>query len=303
MIAFLDDAYGTRLRLSRSAAPRPGQPALVHTRVDVGGFVIDEVAMCGEVTVSPDPLNKVMALWPSNGRVEGKCDGIGAGARAGEVAMMAQPDLPYDAHAEDLVVTTVLLDPALVATVAGGNPAVPVRFSSFEPVDAAAGRHWRETVSFIKDSVLAEGAPATPLVVGQASRLLAAVTLATFPNDLAEKEPAAERTDAQPAVLRRAIQFIESHADSDIALADIAEAVHISPRAVQYMFRRHLGTTPLQYLRRLRLRAAHHELIEADRSHDTVSQIAAKWGFAHTGRFAVLYRETYGRSPHTTLRN
>ena len=29
---------------------------------------------------------------------------------------------------------------------------------------------------------------------------------------------------------------------------------------------------------------------------------AQRWGFAHTGRFAVLYRQTYGQSPHTTLR-
>ncbi|WP_156763149.1 AraC family transcriptional regulator, partial [Mycobacterium sp. E787] len=33
-----------------------------------------------------------------------------------------------------------------------------------------------------------------------------------------------------------------------------------------------------------------------------VTQIAARWGFAHTGRFAVLYRQTYGQSPHATLK-
>jgi AraC-like DNA-binding protein len=38
-----------------------------------------------------------------------------------------------------------------------------------------------------------------------------------------------------------------------------------------------------------------------DRRRDTVSAIAARWGFMHTGRFAILYRQTYGRSPHVTL--
>ena len=33
----------------------------------------------------------------------------------------------------------------------------------------------------------------------------------------------------------------------------------------------------------------------------TVTEIAQRWGFLHTGRFAVLYRQIYGRSPHTTL--
>jgi transcriptional regulator GlxA family with amidase domain len=33
-----------------------------------------------------------------------------------------------------------------------------------------------------------------------------------------------------------------------------------------------------------------------------VGQIAARWGFAHPGRFAALYREAYGTSPSRTLR-
>jgi len=82
----------------------------------------------------------------------------------------------------------------------------------------------------------------------------------------------------------------------------IAEAVHVTPRAVQYMFRRHLELTPMQYLRELRMRHAHEELLAADRLRETVGAIAARWGFAHTGRFAVQYRQTYGQSPHQTLR-
>ncbi|WP_234365235.1 helix-turn-helix domain-containing protein [Streptomyces sp. RTd22] len=35
----------------------------------------------------------------------------------------------------------------------------------------------------------------------------------------------------------------------------------------------------------------------------TVTEIAARWGFWHPGRFAALYRESYGRSPHQTLRS
>ena len=29
---------------------------------------------------------------------------------------------------------------------------------------------------------------------------------------------------------------------------------------------------------------------------------AQRWGFAHTGRFAVLYRHAYVQSPHATLK-
>jgi transcriptional regulator GlxA family with amidase domain len=100
-----------------------------------------------------------------------------------------------------------------------------------------------------------------------------------------------------------AIEFIDANAENDISLADVGEAVHVTPRAVQYMFRRNLDMTPMQYLRRLRLHHAHQELVAGDRMRETVTEIAARWGFMHTGRFAVLYRETYGQSPHTTLRS
>ncbi len=201
--------------------------------------------------------------------------------------------------------TTVLLEPGLVAGVAGettGNQAPLIRFSSFRPVGDAAARLWKDTVHYIKNSVLVDDESATPLVLGHCSRLLAAVTLATFPNTMAPDPAPHDRTDAGPVLLRRVISYMEAHAGNDIALADVAEAVHVTPRAVQYMFRRHLDTTPLQYLRRLRLDYAHRDLLLAEHPGQTVTTIAARWGFTHTGRFAVLYRQTFGRSPHETLR-
>jgi AraC-like DNA-binding protein len=150
---------------------------------------------------------------------------------------------------------------------------------------------------------------AAPLVVGEASRLLAAVLLTAFPANIRAAESPHDRTDSRPVLLLRAMDFMEGNAANDIALADIAEAVHVTPRAVQYMFRKHLDVTPLAYLRQVRLRYAHQELhyahqdlLVGDHIHDTVTAIAARWGFMHTGRFAGLYRKIYGQSPHTTLR-
>jgi AraC-like DNA-binding protein len=237
-------------------------------------------------------------------RFASHCDGIAGGATPGEVTLQSQPDLPYQVELQNLHQTVVLIDPALVASVATGVPAgqapLPVRFSSFAPVDAAAAQRWTDTVSYVKDVVLADDALATPLVLGPVSRLLAAVTLSTFPNTAIADATPHDRKDHRPVLLRRAVEFI-ANVSEDIGIADIAAAVDVTPRAVQYMFRRHLDTMPLHYLRRLRLRYAHQELLEADRTQDTVAAIAARWGFTHTGRFAVLYRQTYGQSPHTKM--
>ena len=303
---FLEDAYGVKLRLSRRNAARTEGPLLSHTRTDVGPFSIDEIYSAGYLEAAPDPLNKVVTVWATSGQVSGECDGLRGEARAGDIALLSQPHLPHRSHARDVAVTSVVLDQSLVAGVATGLPSsqapLPVRFRSFAPADAVAARLWKDTVSFVKHSLLTDDTITTPLVLGQASRLLAAVTLSTFSNMAATGPAPHDRSDAKPVLLRRAMEYMDANAANDIGLADIAEAVHVTPRAVQYMFRRHLETTPLQYLRRLRLHYAHQELLTSDRMHQTVTDIAARWGFAHTGRFAVLYRQTYGQSPHATLR-
>jgi transcriptional regulator GlxA family with amidase domain len=127
--------------------------------------------------------------------------------------------------------------------------------------------------------------------------------LAAFPNNALFDPTVEDRRDATPVLLRRAITFIEDHPDSDIGIADIAGAIYVTPRAIQLMFRRHRDCTPMEYLRRVRLEYAHQELLGADRAHTTVTQVAALWGFAHSGRFAVYYRQVYDESPHTTLRS
>ncbi|OBF27834.1 AraC family transcriptional regulator [Mycobacterium sp. ACS1612] len=303
---FLEDLYGVKLRLSRRHEAVTEGPLLSHARTDVGPFAIDEMYSPGYLEASPDPLNKVIALWATSGEVSGSCDGLEGEARAGDIALLSQPHLPHRCRARDIRLTSVVLDQSLVAGVATGLPStqapLPVRFCSFAPIDAQAARLWKDTVSFIRRSLLAHDAVATPLVLGNASRMLAAVTLSTFPNSSATSPTPHDRTDAKPVLLRRAMEYMDANATNDIGLTDIAEAVHVTPRAVQYMFRRHLETTPLQYLRRLRLHYAHQELLTSGRTHSTVTEIAARWGFAHTGRFAVLYRQTYGQSPHSTLR-
>jgi transcriptional regulator GlxA family with amidase domain len=111
-----------------------------------------------------------------------------------------------------------------------------------------------------------------------------------------------ERSAKQPPLLQKAIAFIHDNAHKEITVSDIAAAVNLTPRSVQYTFRRHLGTTPLEYLRRVRLDRAHRELEAADPGVDTVTAIAGRWGFSHAGRFSSVYKQAFGRPPSRTLR-
>ena len=103
-----------------------------------------------------------------------------------------------------------------------------------------------------------------------------------------------------PSALRKAVAFIESEAARPIRLADIADAAGIGGRALQYDFVRHHHTTPMRYLRSVRLARAHRDLQAADPNDETVASIAARWGFSSPGRFAMQYRSAYGRAPRVT---
>ena len=104
--------------------------------------------------------------------------------------------------------------------------------------------------------------------------------------------------------MRLAVTYIETHAGEDLCLLDIARAALITPRALQYAFRRNLDITPLGYLRRVRLDRAHIDLLNADPTGgDTVASIAMRWYFLHQGNFAAAYRDAYGTTPRQTLRS
>lgn len=104
-----------------------------------------------------------------------------------------------------------------------------------------------------------------------------------------------------------ACQFIRSEAREPIGLAQIAAAAHLSERGLQHAFRKRLGTTPLAYLRAIRLARAHDELVTESEQREsgrrtTVNEIARRWHFAHPSRFSAIYLARYGRYPADTLR-
>ncbi|WP_177212814.1 AraC family transcriptional regulator [Geodermatophilus ruber] len=181
----------------------------------------------------------------------------------------------------------------------------PVRFTGVRPMSPERGRQWSDVVRYLVGAVLRDpDVTATPLVVGQLTQLLAAAALDTFPSTTLAAHRRIPPDHAAPAVVRRAIDFIEANADRETTLSEIASASGIGPRGLQAAFQRHQDTTPTAYARRVRMERAHRDLQAADAAgRETVPAIAARWGFADTGRFATAYQQTYDRTPGETLRS
>jgi AraC-like DNA-binding protein len=106
-----------------------------------------------------------------------------------------------------------------------------------------------------------------------------------------------------PRVVRRVVELIDSAPEIAFTVADLAECAGVSERSLHAAFRRQLGTSPMAYVRRRRLEQAHDELLRLDPSRGAkVTDVALRYGFAHTGRFAAAYRERFGEAPSATLR-
>ncbi len=299
---WLKAAYGTSLRM-RTPAPHS---AFRYSRATAGPLSLSTLALPTEYSYATDPLGAVAITHVVGGRMIRECRGDVAEAGPGDVLAISQPQLPYAGRVFSAELRAVTVPLALVQEVAGhpeGQKARPLRFTRFTPVSPAMADQWKKTVDYVEQSVLALARMpgGAPLVVDAAARLLAATVLAAFDTDARPEPVLADTRDATSETARRAVAFIESQPAAEIGLADMAAAAGVTPRAVQYAFRRHLGTTPTAYLRRVRLAEAHDELVAADPARDTVTAIASRWGFHHQGRFAAAYREAYGVPPLRTL--
>ncbi|MFO7191599.1 MAG: AraC family transcriptional regulator [Thermocrispum agreste] len=178
----------------------------------------------------------------------------------------------------------------------------PLRFDLGMDMTQQAVRSWRRVVELLRHEVNTGGAlPSEPLAMTELQRLLFSQLLLAQPNNYSaalHREP----TTSAPKVIRRAAELIEEHAAEPLTVEDIAEAVGLSVRALQEGFRRFLDTTPMNYLREVRLRRVRAELEVSDPTQTNVTEVAMRWGFLHAGRFSVQYRKRFGETPSTTLR-
>ena len=302
---YLSDVYGSKLDVRVLEPAGNNWPKLAHRRTQCDGFAVEDVQHDGNVETTGGPSDGVVVLWTVRGRAESHLGERAAVAHPGELVLGSTGTTPVRVRTFGTSLKTAVLERGLLNRVAadqGSELRGTVRFDGVAPTSPGAARAWMKVRAFVAETVLANEEIATPLVIATAGRLLAATTLAAFPTMSGPDVDLRRDGEHHPAVLRRAIEYIEAHAVLDIGVSDIAGAVYVTPRALQYMFRRYLDTTPMSYLRRVRLDQVHQELLRSSRTNTTVTATAARWGFAHTGRFAVLYRETYGQSPHVTLR-
>lgn len=100
----------------------------------------------------------------------------------------------------------------------------------------------------------------------------------------------------------KACELMLGHTDEPLSILEVCSHLGTSRRKLNYSFQDVLGTTPVKYLRALRLNGVRRGLRDAAKG-VTVQDVAAHWGFWHLGQFAQDYKRLFGELPSTTLRH
>lgn len=104
---------------------------------------------------------------------------------------------------------------------------------------------------------------------------------------------------ARPRIVNRVLDRLREDPAHPWTAAEMAEIAGVSVRRLQEGFQEYVGATPSACLRDIRLARAHEDLLAGNSA--TVAEVAARWNFTNTGRFAAAYRDKYGCSPSNTL--
>jgi AraC-like DNA-binding protein len=193
------------------------------------------------------------------------------------------------------------IDDAL-SEVLGREISSQIDFCPTMPITTCAAVDWTNMVRCFNEQIFRPGSLLSRPIVGLPfveSLVRGLLIAADHPQRVAVET---EAPQPAPRTIRTAIEIMEADAHLPLTVASIAVRSHVSVRSLQDGFRRHLGMSPMRYLREIRLRRAHQALLDSDPSADTVASVAYQWGFTNFGRFAAAHTARYGETPMITLR-
>jgi AraC-like DNA-binding protein len=168
-------------------------------------------------------------------------------------------------------------------------------------VGAAEQTRLRILLSAVMDGILDPGGP---FVGSAARREVERSLLEEFMGTLRFGHPVPlpkRRIAGRLMHLRQARDFIKASAHKSIRLEDVGNALGMSARGVEVLFRSSLGIGPNAFIRHQRLHGVRRALLAAEPEPGVVKELALQWGFWHMGHFSKNYRTLFGECPTSTL--
>lgn len=278
--------------------PGPGEFSYRYTSVGDDEMTLRGNLFSGSVQGSIRTEGEYILSWITSGSGATDLAGDPVHLRTGQPAMFVK-DRSASFDFNDFRQNLMHFDSDYLERVAAeheGTQGVLLFDTTARPSGEALAR-WASTVAAVARVIYSE--TSSELLRQEANRAAAIALLDTFPHTGLHTSDDV----LVPAVgkIRAAIEYMHANAHLPLRIETIAAAVDGSARTLQNGFRRELGLSPLDYLRRVRLDRVREELQSAPSGTTTVADVARRWGFAHLGRFSASYTERFGEYPKTTL--
>ena len=100
----------------------------------------------------------------------------------------------------------------------------------------------------------------------------------------------------------RLVRYIEDNIKHDITAERLAQYAGLSLRSLYLLFEKNVRMTPKNFIRQKKLEHVYATLMDPASRVANVTAVALEYGFTHLGRFAELYKTSFGVLPSETLK-
>ena len=182
-----------------------------------------------------------------------------------------------------------------------GNAREPIQFQKRVWPISALGEFFTRFLDCVSRSRVGPASPDSPRVSVHIERLLICLILDALPNNYTSALRGG-LMQIVPGHLKRAEAWIDQHYAHSFSPEDLARAAGTCLRTLFAAFRTYRGTTPMTYVRDVRLDKARELLLDPQEARRGVTDIALSCGLLHLSRFAHDYRARFGQLPSQTRR-
>jgi AraC-like DNA-binding protein len=255
--------------------------------------------------VGPETERGYVVVLSLRGRLEAasRHEAVGCDARQG-VVLSPTPEYTVRSESGAARMSIQLQRGAVaqrLAALLGTAPDAPLEFA---PLLSLRQGHGRSLAHFVRLAIAELERPDTvllePITARSFGEFVTTALLLHQPHNYSERLRRLARP-VTPRDVKRAIDYIEANLDVAIGLPEIVAASGVPGRTLIQHFRDFKGTSPMRYLHTARYQKVREALSRAE-PEASITEIAARWGFSHMGRFSVDYRSRFGETPSGTLR-
>ncbi|MEB3317608.1 MAG: AraC family transcriptional regulator [Cyanobacteriota bacterium] len=169
------------------------------------------------------------------------------------------------------------------------------------PAGSPQAKHIHHLVRYIDRCAAVD--PLLPVRLGLDDVLHRLVATLLDPSLLDEGRADRERVSTREggSAFADLLAYIQANLDQPLRLSDLEARSHYSRRALQYAFREKLNSTPKQWIRSQRMKAAMDQL-RAGEGRTTVQALALRLGYGSLSHFSTDFKREFGLSPSEVRR-